>query len=161
MDIRVGDKAPDFTLLQQDGTPVTLSALYKRGPVVLYFYPKDETTGCTAEACSFRDAYEDFKAAGAEVVGVSADSAASHASFAKHHRLPFVLLADPEGKAATAYGVRHSSLVMLRGRVTFVIDQRGVVQQVFESRINMQKHVTEALAALRRMTGAGSAASAP
>src|SRR5215470_17507782 len=91
--VDVGDTAPDFSLPSQAGEQVRLSDLWHRGPVVLYFYPKDETAGCTAEACSFRDSYEVFKDAGAEVVGVSSDSVASHGKFAQKHRLPFTLLA--------------------------------------------------------------------
>src|SRR3954466_3913150 len=103
--IRIGDKAPDFTLPNQDGAQVHLAELLGKGPVVVYFYPKDETPGCTAEACAFRDAYEDFKTAGAQVVGISSDSEADHASFATHHRLPFILAADRGAEVRKRYGV--------------------------------------------------------
>ncbi len=148
MGIRVGDAAPDFTLPKQDGSLVTLKTLLGKGPVVLYFYPKDDTPGCTAEACSFRDAYEDFKEAGAEVVGISSDSESAHRDFADKHRLPFVLVSDQGGKVRKLYGV-PSTLGLLPGRVTYVIDAGGVVRHVFNSQLNPTKHVREALEVLR------------
>lgn len=149
MAIQVGDTAPDFTLPKQDGTPVHLKALLEKGPVVLYFYPKDETYGCTKEACSFRDAYEDFTGAGAEVVGVSSDSSASHAGFASKHKLPFILLADEKGDLRRQYGVSRSMFGLLPGRVTYVIDQKGVVRHLFDSQLQATRHVQEALGILK------------
>jgi peroxiredoxin Q/BCP len=149
--IGVGDQAPDMTLPDQHGKPVTLSTLWTRGPVVLYFYPKDETPGCTKEACSFRDAYEAFTDAGATVVGVSRDSVVSHREFAKHHHLPFTLLADEDGAAREAYGV-PKTLGLLDGRVTYVIDTTGVVRRVFSSQLLAAKHVEESLEVLRTLT---------
>ena len=148
--IGVGDAAPDFALPSQSGEQVHLRDVLERGPVVLYFYPKDETPGCTAEACSFRDSYEVFKEAGAEVVGVSSDSVAAHESFASKHRLPFTLLADQGGKVRKLYGVR-STLGILPGRVTYVIDREGVVRHVFSSQMGVQRHVGEALDALNQI----------
>jgi peroxiredoxin Q/BCP len=148
MSIRAGDKAPDFTLPTQDGTSVRLADLLGKGPIVLYFYPKDDTPGCTAEACSFRDAYEDFKEAGAEVVGVSSDSASKHKAFADKHRLPFLLVADEDGVVRKRYGVK-STLGLFPGRVTYVIDREGTVRHVFSSQLQATKHVTEALEALK------------
>jgi thioredoxin-dependent peroxiredoxin len=145
--VEVGDVAPDFTLPSQSGEQVRLHDVLQRGPVVLYFYPKDETPGCTAEACSFRDSYEAFRDAGAEVVGVSSDSAGAHERFASRHRLPFILLADGGGAVRKRYGVRPT-LGILPGRVTYVIDGKGVVRHLFSSQTNMQRHVDEALAAL-------------
>lgn len=145
--VDVGDAAPDFTLPSQSGEPVRLSDVWKRGPVVLYFYPKDETPGCTTEACTFRDSYEAFKEAGAEVIGVSSDSVTSHESFAARHGLPFVLLADQGGRVRKQFGVRPS-LGILPGRVTYVIDGGGVVRHVFSSQTGVQRHVHEALDAL-------------
>jgi thioredoxin-dependent peroxiredoxin len=149
--IRVGEAAPDFTLLSSAGEPVRLSEILKRKAVVLYFYPKDETPGCTAEACAFRDSYEVFKEAGAEVVGVSADSVRSHQSFADHHRLPFVLLADEGGAVRKRYGITKW-LGLIGGRVTFVIDRKGTVQHVFDSQSQATRHVDEALGTLARLT---------
>jgi peroxiredoxin Q/BCP len=141
--------APDFTLPKQDGSSVSLKELLAKGAVVLYFYPKDDTPGCTVEACSFRDAYEDFKDAGAEVVGISSDSAGSHRAFADKHRLPFTLVSDAGGKVRKLYGV-PSTLGLLPGRVTYVIDAGGVVRHVFNSQLNVGKHVTEALEVLKK-----------
>jgi peroxiredoxin Q/BCP len=145
--IQPGESAPDFALPDADGKLVHLSELLGQ-PVVLYFYPKDETPGCTLEACAFRDQYEDFVDAGARVVGVSSDSSASHRAFAERHRLPFTLLADRDGGVRKRYGV-PSTLGLLPGRVTFVIDADGVVRHVFNSQLAATRHVTEALDALR------------
>ena len=150
----VGDRAPDFTLPNGDGTPVRLGELLERKVVVLYFYPKDETAGCTVEACAFRDAYEDFTAAGAEVVGVSRDDASSHARFAEHHRLPFTLLSDVGGAVHGLYGVQSRLGGMLRDRVTFVIDRSGIVRHQFSSIIDMHGHVKSALPVVRDLVGA-------
>jgi peroxiredoxin Q/BCP len=149
MGIRAGDLAPDFTLPKQDGSSVRLKDLLGKGAVVLYFYPKDDTPGCTVEACSFRDAYEDFKEAGAEVVGISSDSADAHRAFADKHRLPFTLVADEGGKVRKLYGV-PSTFGILPGRVTYVIDREGVVRHVFNSQLNPAKHVREALEVLKK-----------
>ncbi len=156
----VGDRAPDFALPRPDGTPVRLSELTAKKTVVLYFYPKDETAGCTAESCAFRDAYEDFTAAGAEVVGISRDDTASHASFAAHHRLPFVLLSDTKGTVHDLYGIK-TRLGFLRDRVTFVVDRGGIVRHVFSSQLDMHGHVTQALPIVRQVVAAGAAAASP
>lgn len=148
--LQPGDKMPDLTLPGAGGRDVRLRDYLGARTLVVYFYPKDETAGCTAEACSFRDAYEDFKAAGAEVIGISGDSTDSHDKFAQHHRLPFVLLSDRGGAARAAFGVKKT-LGLLPGRVTFVIDQQGVIQHVFESQIRVGKHVDEALEVVRRL----------
>jgi thioredoxin-dependent peroxiredoxin len=103
--VQAGDKAPDFTLPAQSGEPVRLKTRLGDRVVVLYFYPKDDTRGCTAEACAFRDSYEDFIDAGAEVIGVSSDSADRHAAFAGRHNLPFTLLSDRGGRVRKSYGV--------------------------------------------------------
>ena len=147
--IQVGDAAPDFDLPDASGKRVRLSDFKGKRGVVLYFYPKDDTPGCTKEACSFRDSYEEFRDAGAEVIGVSSDSEASHRSFAEKHRLPFVLVADAGGGLRKRYGV-PSTFGLLPGRVTYVIDREGVVRHVFNSQLQASKHVDEALAVLRR-----------
>ena len=148
--IGVGDKAPDFTKTSQTGESVTLSGFRGDKAVVLYFYPKDETPGCTAEACSFRDSFEDFVDAGAVVIGVSQDSESSHKSFAEHHRLPFILISDRDKALQKAYRV-PKTLGLLPGRVTFVIDREGTVQHVFNSQLNAKKHVSEALSVVKRI----------
>ncbi|MDX3729383.1 peroxiredoxin [Streptomyces caniscabiei] len=148
--IQVGDKAPDFTLLSQAGAPVRLYDRLGDGVVVLYFYPKDETRGCTAEACAFRDSHEVFTDAGAEVIGVSSDSVHKHAAFAARHNLPFTLLSDEEGQVRKNYGV-PSVLGIIPGRVTYVIDRQGTVRHVFNSLTNMDKHVDDALDVVRNI----------
>ena len=145
-----GDAAPAFSLPDQDGKPVSL-ADFKGRAVVLYFYPKDETPGCTRESCAFRDAYEELKEAGAEVIGVSSDSPESHKKFAARHRLPFTLLSDAGRRVRKAYGV-PATLGLLPGRVTFVIDREGIVRHVFNSQFNPVQHVAEAKEVLARLT---------
>lgn len=146
--VRVGERAPDFALPTAAGGRFHLSDLRGRRAVVLYFYPKDETLGCIAEACAFRDHYEVFTDAGAEVVGVSEDSEESHRAFAAHHRLPFVLLSDRGGAVRKRYGV-SDWFGILRGRVTFVIDRDGIVRHVFDSQLQATRHVREALATVQ------------
>jgi len=121
---QVGDKAPDFTLPSQSGEPVRLHDRLGEQVVVLYFYPKDDTRGCTAEACAFRDSHEIFTDAGAEVIGVSSDSVDKHATFADRHKLPFTLLSDQGGHARRSYGI-PAVLGVIPGRVTYVIDREG------------------------------------
>ena len=148
--IQVGDQAPDFTLPSQTGEPVRLSDRLGERVVVLYFYPKDDTPGCTAEACAFRDSHEVFAEAGAEVIGISSDSADRHASFAGRHHLPFTLLSDQGGRVRKSYGV-PSVLGVIPGRVTYVIDRRGAVRHVFNSMTNISQHVGDALEVVRRL----------
>jgi peroxiredoxin Q/BCP len=148
--VRVGDAAPDFTLPDQTGTSVRLRDLIGRKTLVLYFYPKDETPGCTIEARAFRDSYDAFAAAGADVVGVSSDSVASHRRFAQHHELPFLLLSDRDGAVRKLYGVEQT-LGILPGRVTYVIDTAGVVRHVYSSQLRAGRHSREALNALREL----------
>ncbi|MEM9246428.1 MAG: peroxiredoxin, partial [Cyanobacteria bacterium P01_F01_bin.153] len=126
MAIAVGDKAPNITLPSQSGTNITLSQFLGKSPVVVYFYPKDDTPGCTMEACGFRDEYQAFQDAGAAVLGISSDSVASHQQFADKHNLPFMLLSDVDGEARSAFGVPNTLWVM-PGRVTYVIDKEGIV----------------------------------
>jgi peroxiredoxin Q/BCP len=152
--IGVGDKAPDFTLPSAAGEPVSLHDRIGENAVVLYFYPKDDTTGCTAEACAFRDSYEAFTDLGADVIGVSSDSVERHEAFAGRHKLPFTLLSDAGGKVRRLYGV-PTTLVVLPGRVTYVIDRTGTVRHTFNSMMNFGAHVTEALEAVRRLQGDG------
>ena len=115
-----------------------------------HFYPKDNTSGCTTEACSFRDSYEVFTEAGAEVVGVSSDSVKSHQGFAARYRLPFILLSDSGGSVRTLYGV-EPTMGILPGRVTYVIDRDGVARHIFSSQLNATKHVQEAIATLQSL----------
>ncbi|MGB7288860.1 MAG: peroxiredoxin [Candidatus Macondimonas sp.] len=149
--LTVGDKAPSFTLPTADGRQVSLSDYRGRQPVVVYFYPKDDTPGCTAEACAFRDQYEDFKQAGAEVIGISSDAPEAHAKFASKHRLPFLLLSDRDGAVRKSYGV-PATLGLLPGRVTFVVDREGIVRHLFSSQFRATKHVTEAIGVLKSLS---------
>jgi peroxiredoxin Q/BCP len=150
MKVNVGDKAPDFTLDSQTGENVTLSDFFGKKNVVLYFYPKDETPGCTREACTFRDSYELFTDLGAEVIGVSADTVESHKAFAEHHNLPFTLLSDLDNNVRKLYGAT-STLGFIPGRVTFIIDKKGVIRHVFSSQLQPEKHIEEAKEVLKRI----------
>ncbi len=143
MSVKIGDRAPDFTLPSQMGDDVTLSEYFGKKNVVLYFYPLDESPGCTKEACTFRDSYEELTSLDAEVLGVSAQSMASHKSFATHYGLPFLLLSDAENKVRKLYGV-HSTMGIIPGRVTFIIDKQGVVRHIFSSQSQAPRHVDEA-----------------
>jgi thioredoxin-dependent peroxiredoxin len=146
--IKVGDVAPDFTLSSQSGEKVTLSDYRGKQAVVVYFYPKDNTPGCTAESCAFRDSYEVFKTMGAEVIGISSDSIRSHDSFAKKYNLPFLLLSDVDNSIRNLYGV-PSTMFILPGRVTYVIDKQGIVRNVFNSMMDFEAHVKEAVKTLQ------------
>lgn len=148
--IEVGDKAPDFTLPSQSGQQVRLYDRIGERVVVLYFYPKDETSGCTAEACAFRDSHDVFVDAGAEVIGVSSDSVEKHGTFVDNHKLPFTLLSDPGGKIRKAYGV-PTVLGFIPGRVTYVIDRGGTVRHVFNSMTNIDRHVKDALEVVKQL----------
>lgn len=143
----VGKPAPDFTAIAHDGTKVQLSAL-KGKPVVLYFYPKDETPGCTAEASSFRDSWKTIAATGAVVVGVSADSLESHQGFASHHGLPFLLVSDPDGSIGRAFGVPFAAV---HRRQTIIIGRDGVVRKVYRT-VDVAIHAQQVLADLARPT---------
>ena len=144
-----GDPAPEFTLNDQDGKPVRL-ADFRGRKVVVYFYPKDDTPGCTKESCSFRDHYTAFQEAGAEVVGISSDSEASHRKFKDKYKLPFTLLADAGGKVRSAFKVPRSAGI-LPGRVTYVIDREGVIRHAFSSQLDVTRHVDEAVETLKKL----------
>jgi thioredoxin-dependent peroxiredoxin len=146
----VGDRAPDFSLRAQDGSLVTLSDLIGRGNLVLFFYPKDRTPGCTAEAGAFRDAYAALKERGAEIVGVSSDSVESHKGFAEECELPFRILSDEDGELRRSFGVR-STMGIVPGRVTYIIDREGEVRSVFSSQFQATRHAKEALEFLDRI----------
>ena len=148
--VNVGDKAPDFTLPAQDGRAVSLKDYQGTKNVVLYFYPKDFTMGCTTEARAFGESYGEIAKLGAEVLGVSSDSTDSHAKFATKCEVGFVLLSDSDGKVRKAYGA-SSALGLMPGRVTFVIDKQGVVRHVFSSQIQPRQHVQEAVEALEKL----------
>jgi peroxiredoxin Q/BCP len=150
--LKVGDKAPEFTAETDAGTKVSLKD-FRGKKVVLYFYPKDDTSGCTREACSFRDNHKAVLAQGAVVLGVSTDSVDSHASFKKKYDLPFPLVSDPDQKIVTAYGVWQEKSLMGKTymgtvRTTFIIDEQGKISHIFPN-VKVDGHVDEVLAALR------------
>ncbi len=145
--VQVGDLTPDFTLLNQSGTPVRLGDFLGKKHIVLYFYPKDNTALCTAEACAFRDSYEVFKGVGAEVIGVSSDSVESHQQFAAAHGLPFILLSDADSIIRKRYGV--PTAFGLPGRVTYIINRQGIVRHIFFSQFTSERYVAVALQALQ------------
>jgi peroxiredoxin Q/BCP len=145
--IAIGAPAPDFELPDQHGNLVRLSQYRGKNAVVVYFYPKDDTTGCTKQACRFRDDFEKFRVTGAEILGISDDSTESHARFASKYNLPFNLLSDKRGRVRNLYGVKKTFGV-IPGRVTFVIDRGGIVRHVFSSQSGPARHVEEALVGL-------------
>ena len=151
MTVKVGDKAPDFSLPSQMGDKLTLSEFIGKKNVVLYFYPKDETPGCIKEACTFRDSYEELANLGAEVLGVSGQSVESHKSFATHYGLPFVLLSDQDNAVRKLYGVPSSGLGLIPGRVTYIIDKQGIVRHIFNSQTQAPRHVAEAKRTLQEL----------
>jgi len=148
--LHVGDFAPDFMLRDQHGDLINLRDFRSKKCVVLYFYPKDDTPGCTLEAKCFRDNYEVFINNEAEVIGVSSDSALTHVRFANKHQLPFILLSDTSGKVRELYGIPRR-LLILPGRVTFIIDKQGIIQHIFSSQFNIQRHIDEALETLKAL----------
>ena len=146
--VDVGSKAPDFTLPSQSGQMLSLNAFIGEKPVVLFFYPKDDTPGCTKQACVFRDNYDVFKERDAEVIGISSDSVELHRGFAAKHDLPYTLLSDEDKKVRKLYGVPNT-LGLFPGRVTYIIDREGIVRHVFSSQLGVEKHVEEAIKALQ------------
>src|SRR5918994_7021461 len=152
--VKVGSVAPNFTLLSQSGKMMSLKDFLGK-PVVLFFYPKDDTPGCTKEVCAFRDDYEEFGKLDAEIIGISSDSVESHRSFAEKHDLPFTLLSDKGGKVRKLYGVPNA-FGLFPGGVTYVIDEEGVVRHIFSSQLGVEKHVEEALQALQTLQIIGS-----
>jgi thioredoxin-dependent peroxiredoxin len=147
--LAVGAQMPDVTLRGNEG-PVALRELVRPGGLVVYFYPRDDTPGCTVESCHFRDQYEDFVGAGADVVGISSDSPESHEKFKAKHRLPFLLLTDEKNAARNAFGV-GTTLGLFPGRVTFVFDSQGVCRYAFDSQLRVHAHVERALDEIRKL----------
>ncbi len=142
--------APDFALAASNGETVKLSDFAGKKSVVLFFYPKDDSPGCTVEACNFRDSYDAFAEAGAEVIGISSDTVESHQSFGAKNRLQMTLLSDPDGRVRTSYDIRPT-LGILPGRATLVIDKSGIVRNAFSSQLRVGKHVEDALAVVKKL----------
>lgn len=150
MVLEVGDKIPNFSAKDSYGNDFESNSIIGKKPVVLYFYPKDNTPGCTAQACSFRDQYEDFKDLGAEVIGISSDSESSHQKFSKQYNLPFMLLSDGNKKLRTLFGVKTNLFGLLPGRVTYVIDKNGIIQLIFDSLVSTN-HIPKALNIIKKL----------
>lgn len=148
--IEVGDRAPEFSAKAHTEETIRLSDYLGKQSVVLYFYPRDDTPGCTTQACTFRDSHSAFSDAGAIVIGVSGDSIESHKEFAKRRHLPFPLISDGGGKLRRAYGV-PTTFGLIPGRVTYVIDREGIVRMKFNSQLNPKRHIEEALQVLREI----------
>ena len=148
MSIQIGDKQPHFTAVKQGGTAFDSNSIQNK-PVVIYFYPKDNTPGCTTQACSFRDAYQDFQDLGAEVIGVSGDSVSSHQNFQQKHKLPFILLSDSDRKLRKLFGVPTALFGLIPGRVTYVFDAFGKAIYIFDN-MSAKNHITKALEAIKK-----------
>jgi len=151
MALKIGDKVPSFESKNDQGEDFYSNDIIGKKAVVIYFYPKNFTPGCTKEACDFRDSYADFKDMGAEVIGISSDSAKSHTKFKNRYKLPFLFLSDSNKKLRKAFGVKSELLGLLPGRETFVIDKEGIVQLKFNS-INASKHLGRAMAKIKELT---------
>ncbi len=149
MGLKVGDKVPHFILNDQDGNPFDISDHIGKKHLVIFFYPKDNTPGCTMEVCSFRDSFEEFTERGALVVGISGDSENSHRRFASKYKLPFTLLADQKNKVRKQFKVEGTLFNLLPGRETYVVDKSGKIVMVFNS-VNAKHHMTKALNALKK-----------
>lgn len=150
MALKVGDVVPAFSAKNTEGDLFESQSIVGVKPVVIYFYPKDDTPGCTTQACSFRDQYEDFKALGAEVIGISGDSITAHQKFANKYKLPFVLLSDEGKTIRQLFGVPTTLFGLLPGRVTYVVDKRGVIRLIFDQ-MAPKSHITKALDMIKKM----------
>lgn len=151
MGLQAGDKCPSFSLPDQHGTTITIDALIGKKLLVIYFYPKDETSGCTKEACSFRDNYDIFEGLGCEVIGISSDSIEAHERFAANHRLNFTLLADTEKKVRKLFGVPTNLFGLISGRVTYIIDKSGIIRSVHNSLTDPESHIRKSLEIIQQL----------
>ncbi len=149
MSLKVGDTIPKFIAKDSHGDDFDSQNYVGQKPLVIYFYPKDNTPGCTTQACSFRDQYEDFKDLGAEVIGISSDSEKSHEKFSTRYRLPFILLSDHNKSIRKLFGVSSDFFGLLPGRTTYVVDKSGVITYIFDS-TSAANHIPNALAAIKK-----------
>jgi peroxiredoxin Q/BCP len=149
--IKIGSEIPSFSLQDQHGNNFDINIVLGKKNLVIYFYPKDDTPGCTKEACYFQDQYEVFKDVDAEIIGISGQSVESHLDFAKKYNLTFTLLSDTGNKIRKLFGVPTNFLGLLPGRVTYVVSKEGKVIYMFNSQMNATKHVDEALTILKEM----------
>ena len=145
----VGSLVPEFSLPDQNGNTYHLSSVLGKKNIVIYFYPKDDSPGCTKEACKFRDQYEIFKEIDAEIIGMSSDDVASHKHFAEKYHLPYTLLSDNNNEVRQLFGVPSNLLGLLPGRVTYVVNKQGMVIHIFNSQIDAGKHIEESIKALK------------
>ncbi len=149
-DLKIGDKVPSFKLKDQFGNEFDSRNSIGKKTLVIYFYPKDDTPGCTKQACKFRDEFESFTDLGVEVIGISGDDVASHKAFADRYSLPFILLADINNEVRTSFGVAKSLLGLIPGRVTYIVNKKGVVVNIFNHLFNAENHISEAIAELKK-----------
>ncbi len=150
MALQLGDKVPNFTAKDKGEIVFESNSVVGIKPVVFYFYPKDNTSGCTAQACSFRDQYENFTDLGAEVIGISSDSSSSHEKFVQRHRLPFILLSDENQNIRKLFGVKPNLFGLIPGRVTYVVDEKGIIRMVFDS-VVATNHISKALKTIEKI----------
>lgn len=149
MALKIGDKVPSFTAKDTNGNLFDSQDYIGKQPLVIYFYPKDNTPGCTMQACGFRDSYEDFIDLGAEVIGVSSDTVNSHKKFTNQYKLPFILLSDSNKKIRKLFGVPDKLFGLLPGRVTYIINKAGIITMIFDS-VMATKHIAIALESLKK-----------
>ena len=147
--LKIGDKIPSFTLQDQNGEDFLIDDFLGSTAMVIYFYPKDDTPGCTKEACSFRDTYAEFRDLNAKVIGISADNVVSHKKFAEKYNLPFTLLSDTNNKVRKLFGVPGSLFGLIPGRVTYIVDKNGIVTEIYDNMFNAEGHIKESLKALQ------------
>lgn len=145
--LEVGDHVPDFSATTYDGIKIRLADFLGKRALVLFFYPKDGATICTQEACAFRDSYEHFIAAGADVIGVSGDTEESHRTFARQHKLSFPLISDADGSLCKAFAV-PKTMGLFPGRVTYILDQAGIIRQIYSAQFASDEHVRQPLIAV-------------
>lgn len=151
MSLKIGDKCPEFKLQDQHGQWCDIKSLIGTKSLIIYFYPKDDTPGCTKEACMFRDSYEEFKDLGCEVIGISSDSVDSHKAFAEKYRLSFTLLADTDGKVRKQFGVPGNLFGLIPGRVTYIIDKSGTIKGIFNSLLDPAGHLKNAFETVKNL----------
>jgi peroxiredoxin Q/BCP len=151
MGIKIGDKCPDFSLLDQNGEMVSIKEIIGEKNIVIYFYPKDNTWGCTKQACSFRDSFQDFVDLGCEVIGISTDSVSSHKLFSTKYNLNFKILSDVDDEVRSKFGVPKSFFGLVKGRVTYIIDKNGIVAWKFNSQLNSEGHISKAIEVLKEL----------
>jgi peroxiredoxin Q/BCP len=152
MSIQVGDKIPSFTLLNQNNQEVDINSFVGTKNIVIYFYPKDNTPGCTKEACSFRDAMQNLNNLDCEIIGISADSVSSHKAFATQYNLKFNLLSDTNNQIRKLFGVPRNLFGIIPGRVSYICDKEGIVLHIVNSQMNPEKHIQETFETLQAIT---------